>query len=123
MSRKRKTIYRYKSKPKTYRKKRYSNKIKLIQPEAIAYGAVRGWASGMLQNITKNIPILSNVGVWGDEVAMGIADYYIAKNTSGFIKKVATDGLIIENALFGEDISGQFLNKKTAQGQAVQVYG
>lgn len=74
--------------------------VKLIQFDAMIYGGVRGYISNLLQPLMKNIPL----GSVADEVVMGAANYFIAKNTSGMIRDVALKGLVIENARLGEAV-------------------
>jgi hypothetical protein len=81
--------------------------VKLIQFDAMIYGAVRGYTSRLLQPLTSKIPL----GSIADEVVMGGVNYLIAKNTSGMLKDIALKGLVIENARLGEAIStGQIGN-------------
>ena len=74
--------------------------------DALLYGAVRGYASNALAPLTSKIPL----GGISDEVGMGILNYFLAKNTSGMIKKIATKGLIIENAMLGAGLISGGLN-------------
>lgn len=70
----------------------------LIQIDAMLYGAVRSPVSNWLASVVP-VPV---VGTIGDEVVMGLANYLIAKNTSGMIRDVAIKGLVVENARLGE---------------------
>ena len=71
---------------------------KLIQLDAMLYGAARAPVSNWIQK-TLPIPV---IGTIGDEVAMGLINYLVAKNTSGMIRDVALKGLVVENARLGE---------------------
>jgi len=74
--------------------------VKLVQPDAMIYGAVRQYASNALAPVTGMIPL----GTVSDEIGMGILNYFVAKNTHGFISDIAKKGLIIENARIGEAV-------------------
>lgn len=76
--------------------------VKMLHLDAMIYGAVRGPVSDKLQQVLP-IPV---IGTIGDEVAMGLVDYLIAKNTSGMIRDVAIKGLVVENARLGEALVG-----------------
>ena len=78
-----------------------SNKVQAIQFDAMVYGGARGYLSNLLAPFVSKIP-LGNVA---DEVAFGALNYFVAKNTSGFIKNVALKGLVIENARLGEAVA------------------
>lgn len=95
--------------------------VKVIQLDAMIYGALRAKMSSALEPITNKIP-LGNVS---DEVGMGLLTYLVAKNTSGMVSEVAKKGLVIENARIGEALAsgtlGGFLNAST--NQTGQIYG
>ena len=111
------TITRYiKKKARKYSK---SNKLQMLQMDALIYGATRGYVSNFLVPITSKIPL----GGISDEVGMGILNYFIAKNTSGMIKKIATKGLIIENAMLGAGIVSGGLNLSSIGGQTPTQIG
>ena len=111
---------RAKAKPK--RRRSTSTRAKLINTDAMIYGAFREKLSSMLDPVTSKIPF----GSISDEIAMGGAMYFLTKQ-KGMIGKVARTGLIIENARIGEALAsgslGGFLggNNNTA-GQGY-VYG
>lgn len=87
-----------------------SNKISIVQADAIIYGALRAKVSNALSPIIGKIPL----GNLADEVGMGAIDYLIAKNTKGMLRNIAMKGLIIENARVGEAIiDGSFLGNTT----------
>lgn len=91
---------------------RSSSSVKLIQIDAMAYGAVREKVSSMVYPIVQ--PYLGRLGSVADEVAMGGICYLAAKNTSGMIKDIAMKGLVIENARIGEAIAqGSIFNTST----------
>jgi hypothetical protein len=101
---------------KTRSKSRKSvSKVNLIQFDSMLYGAVRGYTSDLLEPLVRQIP-LGNIA---DEVALGTANYFIAKNTKGMIKNVALKGLTIENARLGEAVVsgslGNLFNKSNAK--------
>jgi len=107
--------------------KRYARRYKktggfgnLFQPDAMVYGAVRAKTSDMLMPLVSQSP-LGNLGGLADELTMGALCWLAAKNTGGFIQKVAQKGLVIENARVGEfAASGLFKgNGSTSTGQTV----
>ena len=113
------TITRY-VKGKFKRRSKSSSQIKMFQPDALVYGAVRGYMSNALSGITNKIPL----GGISDEVGIGILNYFIAKNTSGMIKNIATKGLIIENAMLGAGIVSGGLNiGALTSGSSVSSFG
>ena len=73
----------------------------LIQMDAMLYGAVRAPISNFVAGVIP-IPVIGNVG---DELAMGLIDYLVAKNTSGMLRDVAVKGLVVENARLGEAVA------------------
>lgn len=97
-----------------------SSAVKAIQFDAMIYGGIRAHTSNLLQPIIGKIPL----GGIADEVAMGVLNYFVAKNTSGMIKNIAMKGLVIENARIGEAVVsgglGGFLssNKSVANDSA-----
>lgn len=92
----------YRAAPKRRRKSSGAGKVKLLNTPAIVYGAARGTMATFLAPVTSKLGFLGSVS---DEVGMGIANYLIAKNTSGMIKKAAIAGLTIENAMLGQEIA------------------
>lgn len=109
--RSRKRFVRRSSPRKSYfrlhkRSKSKGSSTKLLQFDAMAYGAVRGYVSNLISPLTSKIPL----GSIADEVGMGIINYYVAKNTSGMIKDIAVKGLVIENAFVGNAIAQGGLN-------------
>lgn len=97
-----------------------SSKIQLFQPDAMAYGAVRGYTSDLLTNMLPNT-ILGQVGGLADEAVMGVANWFIAKNTSGFIQKVALKGLTIENARVGEAVASMAFGNTSVQKSGIKI--
>jgi len=75
---------------------------RLVQPDAMIYGALRGFVSDAIAPVFTNFPIIGQFGGALDEVAMGTLAWFVAKNSSGMIKNIATKGLVVENARFGE---------------------
>lgn len=82
-----------------------TSRTQLIQVDAMAYGAVREYVSGVVQNVVP-VGVLGNIG---DEVAMGVLNYFVAKNTSGMLRDVAAKGLVIENARLGQALTQGFI--------------
>lgn len=95
-TRRAKPTYRTKS-----RSKGISSKVNPFQLDAMAYGFGRGYLSNLLKPLTQNIPL----GTLSDEVGFGILNYFIAKNTKGFMRGMALKGLTIENARVGDAIA------------------
>lgn len=108
----------YKKARRVARRTGIGNSKALFQLDAMAYGAVRAPISNWVQS-TIPIPVIGNVG---DEVAMGLLNWMVAKNTSGMMKKVALKGLVVENARFGESISSGFGLGQT-QSSGMFTYG
>lgn len=92
---------------KAKRGKSVSTKINPIQIDSMLYGVARSPIAQLMQPITAKLPFLEV----SDELALGVANYFIAKNTSGIIKKVALKGLVIENARVGEYVGNMILAK------------
>jgi hypothetical protein len=99
----------YKTKTVSRRGKKSSGSVKLIQPDAMVYGGVRKYISDGLASLGANVPVLSQVMAISDEAVLGLANYFIAKKSKGFIKSVAMKGLVIENARGGETLAGMAL--------------
>ena len=110
------TITRY-VKRKAKRRRSGSSGVKMLQMDAIAYGAVRGMLSNLLVPITSKIPL----GNMADEIGVGLFNYFVAKNSSGMIRNIATKGLIIENAMLGSELTNQFSKKTTAQTPTMAI--
>lgn len=91
----------------------------LIQMDAMIYGGLRAPASNWIQSVLP-IPVMGSVG---DELAMGLLDYLVAKNTSGMIRDVALKGLVIENARLGEAVVSGGLGMVTGTASGGYVYG
>ena len=88
-------------KARSYRRKS-GGAVKLIQVDAMLYGAGRGLLGSLIAPVTSMIP----GGFITDEIGLGVANYFIAKNTSGLIKRAAMKGLAIENANFAASLIG-----------------
>ena len=69
--------------------------------DSMIYGGLRARMSNALIPLTSKIPL----GTISDEIGLGLANYFIAKNTSGLIKNIALKGLVIENSRLGEAIA------------------
>lgn len=91
----------YSPRRRASRSRSRGGKIKALQFDAMIYGGLRQKVSNMLEPLTKNIPF----GSVADEIGMGLADYLVARNSSGQIRDVALTGLTVENARLGEAIA------------------
>lgn len=95
----------------------------LVQIDAMLYGAVRAPISDFVQK-TLPLPAIGNVG---DELAMGLINYLVAKNTSGMLRDVAVKGLVVENARIGESVAGMTgltsLGSQAGSSAASFLYG
>lgn len=78
-----------------------SSNAHLVQLDAMIYGAVRAPVSNFVQNAVP-LPVIGNIG---DEVAMGLLNWLVAKNTSGMVRDIAVKGLVVENARLGESVA------------------
>lgn len=96
---------------------------KLIQLDAMAYGALRAKASDFIGSIGKSVPFVNQIMQVSDEAVMGLIDWYAAKKTRGFVQKIAQKGLVIENARAGETVSGMFLPKVSGSSSSTVIYG
>ena len=77
------------------------NSAALFQVDAMAYGAVRQYASNAIAPVTAQLPL----GGLADEVGMGLLCWGISKYAGkGMLGAVARKGLVIENARVGEAI-------------------
>ena len=94
---------------------------RIIQPTAMAYGAVRGYAAGYIApQIAKMLP--ANLQQYADELGMGVAAWAAAKYGSGIIKQIGMNGLTVENARIGEQLS-QGLIPQTTSSTNPYMYG
>lgn len=91
----------------------------ILQFDAMAYGAARQYVSTLIAPLTSKIPIIGNLS---DEVGMGLVNWFVAKNTSGFIADVARKGLVIENARVGEGIVGGLLGGNMTAKSTIASY-
>lgn len=115
-------VYRTK-KVRAKRRRNTSSKVKLLNTDAMIYGAFREKLSNMLTPVTSKVPF----GDLADEFVMGGAMYFLAKQ-KGMVGRVAKTGLIIENARIGEalisgslgGVFGGSTNNTAGQGY---VYG
>lgn len=75
------------------------NSAALLQVDAMAYGALRGYTSNAIAPFTSKIPL----GGLSDEVGMGLLSWAVAKYAGGgMLGSIARKGLVIENARIGE---------------------
>jgi len=93
------------------RARRSGNKFlggnKIIQPDAMIYGAVRGLISN---KITPYLNELSpQTAQYNDNIAMSVASFAAAKYGSGMIKSVGQKGLTVENALVAADLTNALI--------------
>lgn len=105
-------------KMKSKRSRKGSNSVKMLQIDAMAYGAVRGLLSNWISPLTSKIPL----GDMADEVGCGLVDYFVAKNTSGMIKNIATKGLIIENAFVGSALASKMMTATSSTNANNSIY-
>jgi len=77
----------------------------LLQIDSMAYGAVRDVINAQISPFTSKIPL----GAYADEVGMGLANWWLSKNTSGIVRDIAIKGLVIENYNVGRQLSAGFL--------------
>jgi len=96
-----------------------ANKAQLIQMDAMAYGAIRAPVSNWVQSVVP-LPVIGNVG---DEVAMGLINWLVAKNTSGMLRNIAVKGLVIENARLGESLTQGLMPAVSGGNSGAYVYG
>ena len=90
---------------KSARRAASGNSNKLIQIDAMVYGALRPYVSGLIAPLTNKIPL----GNLADEAGMGLLNYFVAKR-GGMFGSIARKGLIIENGMIGSSLSGMFLS-------------
>lgn len=76
-------------------------------------GAGYGMIRGPLNSVTKMIP-LPVIGSLGDEVALGVASYFLATKGKGLVKKIGQAGLVIESHNLTRNMSGGLFAQKTA---------
>jgi len=103
-------------------KRRYGQvkKVNPIQLDAMVYGAGRGYMSNLISKYTQNVPIL-NIS---DEVALGVANYFIAKKSKGMLKNIALKGLVVENARAGETALSLLTGgSRNESGSSQYLYG
>jgi len=94
--------------------------VKMLQFDAMIYGAVRAKISSLISPLTSKIPM----GEYADEIGMGLLTYFVAKNTSGMVKDVAMKGLIIENAMIGSQLANRAIGTSQPQTNvAITQYG
>ena len=91
----------------------------LIQIDAMAYGAVRPYISNLMAPLTNMIP----AGNLADEISMGLVDYLVAKKIGGTIGKIASKGLIIENAMIGSSVSSGLLSSNKTTSPSSVMFG
>jgi hypothetical protein len=112
--RKRRTITRRTFAAKRRPKRRSSkDKIELLQPVAMGYGAARSFIAQIVQPTAQRLlgPL---VGGAADEIGMAAVNFFVAQNSSGVIKKAARIGLVAENVLFGADIGTNIMPQLNA---------
>jgi len=120
MAKKRRFGFARKARSSAFRAAKYARRGtkagrgQLIQVDALIYGAVRAPVSAKTQELLGGF--LGGIpGGVGDEVAMGLINWLVAKNTSGMLRDVAVKGLVIENARIGE-AAGQMLLGNISSG-------
>jgi len=99
-------------KRKTTRKKSFtsnSNALTMVVLGGVGYGALRQKLSSLLTPVTEKIPM----GVYADNVALGVASYLMAKHggklpMGKYVKAIGVSGLTAEAVLMGVDLSNNF---------------
>jgi len=82
-----------------------SNPLMSIVLPAVAYGGVRQTLKGYAQPLSSMIPLGEN----SDEALMGVAGWFLMKNTSGFISDFGKAALYVESASLGHNIINPML--------------
>jgi hypothetical protein len=80
----------------------------LFQFDAMLYGAGRTFLSNLASPLTAR---LGPLGGFADELVLLGATYFTAKKTGGFVRQVATKGLIVENAMIGRQLGEMVFNR------------
>ena len=123
----RKRLFKRKSsrsfpKMKSYKKSggKFSS-VKLIDLYAMLYGAGRQYIAQAVSPITAKIPL----GNFADNIVMGGINYAAAKFIPiKLVKEVAMKGLIIENAMIGQEGAALALGKTNmSSNSGAQIYG
>ena len=89
-----------KGRKRSYFKRVFGGKMKIIQPNAIIYGGLRN-------PIAAKMPQISMAGNYSDELTCGVISWLAAKYGGGFIKEVGMAGLTVENANVGAGLGSQ----------------
>lgn len=105
---------------KTYGRKKSKSAFGDLTPivGSMVYGAMRNKLNELAKPITDKMPMgLGNVA---DNVVLGGVSYLVSKgkipliNKIPYIKDIAKAGLIIESAMAGQDLAGNFMNTGTS---------
>lgn len=94
---------------KAARKIGVGDSSRLIQIDAMAYGGLRQYMSGMISPYASQLPVVGALGSYVDEAAMGLLCWAGVKYGSGLIRDIARKGLVIENARVGEGLASGLL--------------
>lgn len=93
----------------------------IIQPDSMAYGAVR---APIANNLVKMLP---GEHPLKDELCMGVVSWAAAKWAPGFFKQMGNRGLTVENARVGEYggqvLLGGLLGGSSTTGASGPLYG
>jgi len=86
-----------------------NNSLMMVAVGGVGYGALRQRLSTLLSPVTEKIPM----GVYADNVALGIASYLMAKHggklpMGKYVKAIGISGLTAEAVLMGVDLSNNF---------------
>lgn len=91
-----------------FKRKSGGGSVKIIQPNAILYGAVRN-------PIASKMPQIAMAGNYSDELAMGILSWAAAKyGGGGFIREAGMAGLTCENANVGAGLASNLTGASTS---------
>lgn len=81
---------------------------------SFAYGGIRQTAKNYAAPLTGMLPFGEN----NDEVAFGLAGYFLMKNTNGFVHDFGRAMLTVESASLGHNIVNPMLQGMTGQTQS-----
>lgn len=112
----------YRSVKRYSRRSRIGGGVTPLHFDAMAYGAIRPYAAGLVSPLTSVVAGVVPGGI-ADELALGAVNYFVAKNTSGMVRSIATKGLIIENARVGEAAGAMLLGGASTSSGSGYTYG
>jgi len=88
-----------------------SNPLMNVVLPAFAYGAIRAPIKNTLMPYVPNV-----LGDNTDEVAMGLAGYFLMKNTTGFMHDLGKSALIVESASLGNNLVAPMVSRVSTTG-------